>query len=125
MLLFCGLLFGVMYFKARQHLTVTEHGLLLPGFRTVHSVSWRDAKLFAIDGLFGAKRYPHPTLFELSSPNDIVRWTWMRPGSLKVLFYARPALSQEDYNQQMQSLLSFIAARTGLPLYDLREKPKP
>ncbi len=124
MLLYCGILFGVMYFKARQHLTVTEHSLIMFGFRKVHSVSWQEAKLFAIDGLFGAKRYPHPTLFELSSANDIVRWTWMRRSSFRVMFYARPMLSEEDYNRQMQSLLSFIVARTGLPLCDLRDRPK-
>ncbi|HZU65635.1 MAG TPA: hypothetical protein VFA09_00030 [Ktedonobacteraceae bacterium] len=122
MLLYGGLLFGVMYFKARQHLTVTENGLMMFGFLKVHSVPWQEAKLFAIDGLFGAKRYPHPTIFELSSANDIVRWTWMRRSSFRVVFYARPVLSEEEYNRQMESLLSFIAARTGLPLYDLRDK---
>jgi hypothetical protein len=125
MLLYCSILFGVMYFKARQHLTVTEHGLIMLGFRKVHSVSWQEAKLFAIDGIFGARRYPHPSIFELSSANDIIRWTWMRRSSFRVLFYSQPVLSEEDYNRQMQSLLSFIAARTGLPLYDLRDKPKP
>ena len=124
-LLFCGTLFGVLYFKARQHLTVTEHGLIMFGFRKVHSVSWQEAKLFAIDGIFGARRYPHPSVFELSSADDIVRWTWMRRSNLRVVFYAQPILSAEDYNRQMQSLLSFIAARTGLPLYDLRDKPNP
>lgn len=36
MLLYCAILFAVMYFKARQHLTVTENGLLMLGFRKVH-----------------------------------------------------------------------------------------
>ncbi len=125
MLLYCGLLFGVMYFRARQHLIVTETGLIMFGFRTVHSVSWQEAKLFAIDGIFGARRYPHPSIFELSSANAIVRWSWLRRSNLKVLFIAQPLLSEEDYNRQMQSLLSLIAARTGLPLYDLRDKPHP
>jgi len=125
MLLYCGILFGVMYFKARQHLTVTETGLIMLGFRKVHSVSWQEAKLFAIDGIFGARRYPHPSIFELSSANAIVRWSWLRRSNLRVLFIAQPILSEEDYNRQMQSLLSLIAARTGLPLYDLRDKPRP
>ena len=71
-------------------------------FRRVHSVSWQEAKLFAIDGIFGARRYPHPTIFELSGTNDIVRWTWMRHSNLRVLFYAQPVLSEEDYNLASQ-----------------------
>jgi hypothetical protein len=29
--------------------------------------------------------------------------------------------SYEEYDRQMEALLSLIAAKTGLPLYDLRE----
>jgi hypothetical protein len=50
-------------------------------------------------------------------------WSWIRHSNLRVLFLARPALSKEEYDRQMQALLSLIVARTGLPLYDLRDKP--
>lgn len=114
---------GIIYAKARQQLTVTESGLIVVGFGQVHSVSWGEARLFAIDGIPGARRYPHPALFELSSANDIVRWNWWRRSSLKLVFAAQPMLPQEEYDQQMRALLSLIAARTSLPLHDLREKP--
>ncbi len=120
-LLLCGLLIAGLYASAREQITVTEHGLIRVGvLRKVHSVSWEEARLFAIDGIYGSMKYPHPILYELSSAHDIVRWGWMRRNSMRVVFIAQPASSAEEYEQQMQGLLSLIAARTGLPLYDLR-----
>lgn len=116
-----GVLFGRFYYKARQQLTVTETGLIKPGFRKVQSISWREARLFAINGIYGAKKYQYPSVYELSSANEVIRWTWMRPNSARVLFFAKPTVSKEEYDRQMQAMLSLIAARTGLSLYDLRE----
>ena len=122
LLLLCVVLVAVMYFKGRQQLTVTENGLIIPGFRKAHSISWQEARLFAIDGIFGAKNYQHPSIFEVSSARDIVRWTWIHANNRRVLFPAKPAMSTENYNQQMEAVLALIAGRTGLPLYDLRDK---
>ncbi|SRR5216683_2462521 len=120
-LLLCGLLIAGLYASAREQITVTEHGMIKVGLlRKVHSVSWEEARLFAIDGVYGSMKYPHPILYELSSAHDIVRWGWMRRNSMRVVFIAQPASSAEEYDRQMQALLSLIAARTGLPLYDLR-----
>lgn len=120
-LLYCGLIFGILYAKVRQQLTVTEHGLIMVGLLPkVHSVSWQEARLFAIDGIYGLKKYPYPSIYELSSANDVIRWGWMRRNSARALFFAQPTLPAEEYEKQMQGLLSLIAARTGLPLYDLR-----
>jgi hypothetical protein len=119
-LVLCGVLFGRFYYKARQQLTVTETGLIKPGFRKVQSISWREARLFAINGIYGAKKYQYPAVYELSSANEVIRWEWIR-STRRIIFFARPAVPQEEYDRQMQALLSLIAARTGLPLYDLRE----
>ena len=121
-LIVCAILFGVLYGRVRQQLTITEHGLIKPGFRKAHSVSWREARLFAIDGLLGTKNYQYPIMYELSSANDIVRWGWMRRSTRRVLFFAKPTMPTEDYDQQMEAVLSLIAGRTSLPLYDLRDK---
>jgi MFS family permease len=119
--LYCGLIFGILYAKVRQQLTVTEHGLIMVGLLPkVHSVSWQEARLFAINGMYGAKKYPYPSIYELSSANDVIRWSWMRRNSARALFFAQPTLPTEEYEKQMQALLSLIAARSGLPLYDLR-----
>jgi hypothetical protein len=120
-LLIEGPILTVFYIKAREQITVTEYGLIKVGLlRKVHSVSWEEARLFAIDGVYGSMKYPHPILYELSSARDVVRWGWMRRNSMRVVFFAQPAGSVEAYERQMQGLLSLIAARTGLPLYDLR-----
>jgi hypothetical protein len=118
-LVLCGVLAAILYNRVRQQLTVTETGLIKPGFRKVQSISWNEARLFAIDGIYGGKKYPYPTVYELSSANEIIRWMWIR-STWRIIFFARPAVSQEEHNRQMQVLLSLIAARTGLPLYDLR-----
>src|SRR5262249_36848797 len=65
-------------------------------------------------------KYPHPIVYELSSAHDVVRWAWMRQNNRRVIFFAQPTVSAEEYERQMQALLSLIAAKTGLPLYDLR-----
>ncbi len=120
-LLFCGLLIAGLYASTREQITVTEHGLIRVGvLRRVHSVSWEEARLFAIDGMYGAMKYPHPIVYELSSAYDVVRWGWMRRNNMRVIFFAQPTVPAEEYERQMQALLSLIAARTGLPLYDLR-----
>ena len=120
-LLLCGLPIALIYARVREQITVTEHGLIKVGLlRKVHSVPWQEARLFAIDGMYGAMKYPHPIVYELSSAHDVVRWGWMRRNNMRVIFFAQPTVPAEEYERQMQALLSLIAARTGLPLYDLR-----
>lgn len=111
----------LLYVGAREQITVTERGLIKVGLlRKVHSVSWEEAQLFAIDGVSGSMKYPHPIVYELSSMHDVVRWVWMRRSNRRVIFISQPTVSVEEYKRQMQALLSLIAARTGLSLYDLR-----
>ena len=123
MLLYCGIIFAVFYAKVRQQVTITQDGLIKMGmFHKTHSVPWRDARLFAINGVYGSFGYKQPVVYELSSENDIIRWGWMRRNNARVMFLARPTVSPEEYERQMQGLLSMIAAKTNLPLYDLRKK---
>jgi hypothetical protein len=37
-----------------------------------------------------------------------------------ILFGLKPTLPLDEYNRQMQVLLSLVEAKTGLALYDLR-----
>ena len=100
----------------RQQIEVTEHGLCTryPG----RTVMWEEARLFALYSTFGAQKSGAAITYELSSARDIVRWTWVQR---KTYFLGlKPTLPLDEYNRQMQALLSLIAARTGLPLYDLR-----
>ena len=49
-----------------------------------------------------------------------MRWTWF----LRKTYWVdlEPTISHDEYNRQMQALLSLVAAKAGLPLYDLRER---
>jgi len=102
----------------RLQITVTESGLIFNQGMKV-TMGWYEARLFALYGTFGKQKSGASITYELSSARDIVRWTWVlrrtwSPG-------LEPTIPQDEYNRQMQALLSLVVARTGLPLYDLRE----
>ncbi len=122
-----GLSLGMLYAREREQLTVTEHGLMKIGlWGKVQSMSWQEARLFAISGVYGLKKTGRlaariPSQYELSSANDIVRWGPLPDTNIQAFVSgetAGPLPAQGNYSQ---ALLSLIAARTGLPLYDLRE----
>jgi len=128
-LVFCSIIFGpalVILFPmlilppGRQQIKVTEGGLAVRngGIQTSR-VLWHDACLFAMYGTFGAQKNRAAITYELSSARDIVRWTWV----LRKTYWVGlgPTIPHDEYNRQMQALLAFVTARTGLPLYDLRE----
>jgi hypothetical protein len=103
----------------RQQITVTEGGLASTNGKKVTTVPWHEARLFALYVTFGAQKSGAAVTYELSSARDIVRWTWIWRKTYWVGL--EPVIPHDEYNQQMQALLSFVVARTGLPLYDLRE----
>jgi hypothetical protein len=97
---------------------VTEGGLISnAGIKVI--MPWYEARLFAMYGTFGAQKSGAAITYELSSARDIVRWTWF----LRKTYWVdiEPMMSHDEYNRQMQALLSLVTAKTGLPLYDLRE----
>jgi hypothetical protein len=126
-LLVFGLLLGILYAKEREQLTVTEYGLMKIGlWGKVQSVSWQETRLFAISGTNGLKKTGRlatriPSQYDLSSASDIIRWGPLPDTNIQAFVSgetASPLLAQGNYSQ---ALLSLIAAKTGLPLYDLRE----
>jgi hypothetical protein len=102
----------------RQQIEVTEHGLYTRYAGRTGRVMWEEARLFALYCTFRAQKSGAVLAYELSSPRDIVRWTWVQRKTYSLGL--KPTLPLDEYNRQMQVLLSLIAARTGLPLYDLR-----
>jgi hypothetical protein len=111
----------------QQQIIVTEGGVTVHDNHQMHTVMWKEARLFAMYNTLGAQKSGAAVTYELSSARDIVRWTWV----LRKTYWVglEPAISHDEYNWQMQALLSFVTAKTGLPLYDLREdlpkgKPK-
>ena len=82
-------------------------------------ILWHEARLFALrEGKPGAFN----VRYELSSPTTVV--TFSRILRLHWWSRFRPAQPFGEYNAQMDTLLALISARTGLPLYDVRQGPR-
>lgn len=108
--------------RTRQVVEVTQQGMTARHFgEDIHSVAWDEARLFAIEGFSRLNRPWLPSMYQLASDNDVVRW--QRVGRLdgRRAFTGATGISDEEYERQMGALLSLVAAKTGLPLYDLRE----
>jgi len=102
-----------------QEITVTEGGVTVHDNHQTHTVLWQEARLFAMYNTLGAQKSGAAVTYELSSARDIVRWTWV----LRKTYWVglEPTISHDEYNWQMRALLSLVAAKTGLLLYDLRK----
>jgi uncharacterized membrane protein len=123
-LLVVGIMYAILYVKAREQVTLTDYGILVSGVTPrLQSIPWSEARLFAIVNPSNPKRFKDrlPLMLEVASEHNLVRWTWLRSKSFRSGF-AVPVLPPEEYEQQMRGVLSVIAAKTGLPLYDLRKK---
>lgn len=107
----------------RQRIEITEQGMTIESTIIVQRIRWQDARLFAILSANLLSKKNHLTGgYELSGPDKIVRWIRLSPGIhfSPFRFMLKPALPFDEYDWQMDALLSVIAAKTGLPLYDLR-----
>jgi hypothetical protein len=114
-----GVLFAVVLFwRGRQEIEVTESGLVTRFGGRVSKMDWNEARLFAVYGVFGVRNRGLASTYELSSANEIVRWVWVRRENYNLSL--APAVSGDEYNRQMEGLVSLVAAKTGLLLYDLR-----
>ncbi len=92
-----------------------EEGLTVRNLFWSKHILWREARLFAVDAALKEKE--DLDSYELSSATTILRWPWKRRASR----FTRLSCSFAEYEWQMRALHSVIVARTGLPLYDLRD----
>ena len=111
------LMAGALARIGRHEITATEAGLTVRQGNLTFYTPWHEARLFA--ATVGIKRTGPPTSYELSSAAAFTPFTWLHRRTL-FLPHLKPALPFDDYDRQMDALLSLIAAKTGLPLYDLR-----
>jgi hypothetical protein len=100
----------------RQEIIIQAPGITTYYFGTTTTVLWNDAQCFALCGakMKGVQAY------ELIGKNSVVRWTV--PKNLRFYYPLQPAEYYEEYSRKIQALPQLITAKTGLPLYDLREK---
>jgi hypothetical protein len=57
---------------------------------------------------------------ELLGENNVVRWQF--PNRYRFFYPFTPALPYEAYRKKVDAMQQVIMAKTGLPLYDLRDK---
>ena len=108
--------------RTRQVVEVTEQGMTARHFgREIHGVAWDEARLFAIESLSSLNRPWLPSMYQLASDNDVVRWQRMGRLDGRRTSTGATGISYEEYEWQMRALLSLVVAKTGLPLYDLRD----
>lgn len=102
--------------SASSSLVVSEEGISLRQSGFTQRVHWDESRLFAL--VVGARHSPATLGYELGGTRSAVRWMQR----LRPTWYAfsRPELPFEVYDRKMRALLSLIAARTKLPLYDVR-----
>jgi hypothetical protein len=104
--------------SGRETLTVSEDGVSLHKRRGLNpSIKWSDMRLFAIASNSG-RQDPKVIVFTIAGPDGFVMWPYVKRMAWDI--YLRPTIPCEQYERQMEALLSLIAVRTGLPLYDLR-----
>jgi hypothetical protein len=132
-LLFFGVLDGVILLPAfsaipfwviPQQIKVTDDGISLIQSNTPSTILWSEAQLFAVAPV--GHTGDEPLYYEISSPTKTIHLVRLRRQTRWFLFpwnvdrAVKPATSFEVYDAQMEALLSLIAAKTNLPLYDLR-----
>ena len=122
-LIMMGVAFAMISRQLSQQLYLTEDGLTSRYMGTVSSIRWGEATLFATYAYaaFGAQKSRVASTYELSGANSMVKWTWYKYKGKNSFMSIGPTIPIDEYNRQMQALLSLVVARTGLPLYDLRK----
>lgn len=112
----CAGIVAVFAVSSSSSLMVSEEGVSLRQSGFTQRVAWDQSRLFALIG--GSQRNPAVLVYELGGTRNVVRWSHQ----LRRTWYAlsEPELPFEVYDQQMRALLQLIAARTKLPLYDVR-----
>ncbi len=98
--------------------TLTSDGIIGAQNRRI---AWKDARLFTIASRGNrANEALSPLIFEVASADTRIHIMWLRTESARQAII-EPVVSYEEYERQMHSVLAVIAAKTGLPLYDLRK----
>ena len=104
----------MLYAREREQLTVTEYGLMKIGlWGKVQSMSWQEARLYAISGVYGLKKTGRlaariPSQYELSSANDIIRWGLLTDTNSQAFVSgvtASPLPVQGNYSQALRAFV--------------------
>lgn len=110
----------------RRRLLLTEDGFVVSGRgHSKRILPWDEACLFAFEGRIVRGRNSFTLLFELASPHEAISWEWVININPDLSPQTDASLFSQGVDMQLDALLSLIAGRTGLPLYDLQEYKVP
>jgi hypothetical protein len=98
-------------------IVVDEQGLFSTYQGITSSINWSDAHLFAV---LNPEKPSVMQFYELSNEHTVVRWVNM---PARTLFQRGENKIHAEYRRNVLALLSFVSARTGLPLYNLDPSP--
>jgi uncharacterized membrane protein len=114
--------------RTDQRIELTEQGMTIRQGGRAHTIAWEEARLFAIEGVYGLKKSLSPSMYQLASAKDMLKWTYQRRRSpqrsgllYRPILAIKPTTSYEEYERQMEALPALVVAKTGLALYDLRD----
>lgn len=104
-----------------QEITVDNQGITTKFFRQHTYIPWDAAQSFAIWG--NTKRFS-VIQFELTSEQGVARWFQLGSQRKFMTWFTmlKPDLPFDEYRETMIRLQQVIVARTGKPLYDLRDE---
>ncbi len=113
-------------FAPHQQLIATQDGLVCRRGLRFSYIPWYEVRLFAV-----IAEQQGALVYELTSATSIIRWSSKTAGNygdtfpsatvgIAPLGLVRAASSTEEYQWQICLLAAMVAARTNLPLYDLR-----
>lgn len=112
--------FILIFYLLRTQLTFTivvdDLGLSSTYQDITSTINWSDARLFAV---LNQEKPAAMRFYELSNEHTVVRWVNMPE---RAIFQLKENRANAEYRRKVLALLSLIAARTGLPLYDLSTK---
>ena len=107
------LIFFLMRSLLISTIAVDEQGLSSTYRGITSTITWSDARLFAV---LNPEKPSTMRFYELSNEQTVVRWVNM---PMRTLFQRRENMAHAEYRRKVQALLALIVARTGLQLYDL------
>lgn len=104
-----------------QEIVVDEQSITTKFYRQVTRIPWSEVQSFAMWG--STKRFS-AIPFELVSEQGVAHWIQLGPRNkfLTRLSMLRPDMPFDEYHDKMNRLQQVIVARTGKPLYDLRDE---
>lgn len=104
-----------------QEITLDEQGVTTKFYRKTIQIPWNEVQSFA---MWGNAKHFSTIQFEITSNHDVARW-FQIGAPRKVLTWLtmlKPNMPYEEYRTKMAAIQQVIVARTGKPLYDLRDE---